>query len=143
MFVFLQNFVVYFDQFCLLTCYSTADCVDFICWLTKQFLIEIWKIRFFERESNIFWIGSDKLIWWERLEKHKVYLYLFSHNNFASTNCTLIILFSGTTTKKAAKEKEWHKLSQELRMLSRLLSDCKSLTLNVMIQFSQLNSHLL
>ena len=57
------NYVVYFDQFCLLTCYSTADCVDFICWLTKQFLIEIWKIRFFERESNIFWIGSDKLIW--------------------------------------------------------------------------------
>ena len=60
MLAFHQNYVVYFDQFCLLTCYSIADCVDFICWLTKQFLIEIWKIRFFERESNIFWIGLDK-----------------------------------------------------------------------------------
>ena len=92
--------------------------INFVCWLvavqkTVLILFAGWRNNFwlkfgksdFSRGKVIFF-GLVQINWFdERLEKHMVYLYLFSHNNFASTNCTLIILFSGTTTKKNSKRK--------------------------------------
>ena len=45
------------------------------------------------------------------------------------------------TMPTSSRDMNWDKTSQELQMLSRLLSDCKSLTLNVMIQVSQFVSN--
>ena len=47
-----------------------ADCVDFICWLTKQFLIEIWKICSHKKGTLFFF--SDVKFWLERLELPQV-----------------------------------------------------------------------
>ena len=44
-----------------------ADCVDFICWLTKQFLIEIWKICS-HKKGTLFFFFSDIKFWLEWLE---------------------------------------------------------------------------
>ena len=60
---------------------------------------------------------------------------------------TNLAVFSDIIQKKGgegAGGRTHMKTSQELQMLPRSLSDCKSLTLNVMIQVSQFvrNSHL-
>ena len=68
---------------------------------------------------------------WQRRNNPKLSrLQLFTRKNFPDEG-----------RKTVSRNK--HKTSQELRMLSRSLSDCKSLLLNVIIQVSQFvrNSH--
>ena len=54
-----------------------------------------------------------------------------------SANCTPALLSKVQETRIFVKKKT----SQELRMLSRSLADCKSLTLNFIVQVSQFVSN--
>ena len=56
---------------------------------------------------------------------------LFNHND---DFCIVVFVI------RQNSQSFFSKTSQELRMLSRSVSDCKSMTLNVMIQLSQFDS---
>ena len=96
---------------------------SFACWFLVAKNIsycQYWKIEYISLDD----IGADGRIFGSGISFNNTSLSDIGDqiSNWLSTHC-------------------WWQTSQELRMLSRSLSDCKSLLLNVMIQVSQFVSN--